>query len=451
MGVCRGATARRQDRGGGVRPGLLDRPRLRRARLNPNGSLDPSFGNDTAGKSIVAFDRGGGNSDEASAVALEPDGRIVVAGYAQSPAGDEDFAVARLNPNGLLDPSFGTAGKAIVAFDRGGSNYDWASAVALQPDGKIVAAGAAISTAHGYDFAVARLNPNGLLDPSFGTAGKAIVAFDLGGGNSDEAYAVALQPDGKIVVAGAADISSFDIDFAVARLNTGAATGNDYNGDGKAELAVFRPSTAQWIIAGVGVYQFGAGNLYDIPVPGDYNGDGKAELAVFRPSTAQWIIAGVGVYQFGAGNLYDIPVPGDYNGDGKAELAVFRPSTAQWIIAGVGVYQFGAGNLYDIPVPGDYNGDGKAELAVFRPSTAQWIIAGVGVYQFGAGNLYDIPVPGDYNGDGKAELAVFRPSTAQWIIAGVGVYQFGAGNLYDIPLEAPIASLVRLGRVPTSP
>ena len=115
----------------------------------------------------------------------------------------------------------------------------------------------------------------------------------------------------------------------------------------------------------------------DVPVPGDYDGDGKADLAVFRPTTGQWLIlqstGGPRSSQFGDPQL-DIPVPADYDGDGKTDLAVFRPvdRPVDHPASSGGarrhpVRRPGSG---DMPVPGDYDGDGKADLAVFRPAPA---------------------------------------------------------------------------------
>lgn len=164
------------------------------------GDLDPSF--DSDGKVVTnSF----GSSDEANAVALQPDGKIVVVGE-----NGTDFLVARYNTDGSLDFSFGTGGKVTADFGA----EDTAYAIAIQPDGKILVIG---STANGSsgDFALVRYNPNGSLDSSFGGNGKLITDF----GGLDAAFAVVLQPDGKLIAGGWSLTPSNLGDFALARYN----------------------------------------------------------------------------------------------------------------------------------------------------------------------------------------------------------------------------------------
>jgi uncharacterized delta-60 repeat protein len=164
------------------------------ARLRATGTLDPDFDGD--GRVTLP---GGGS---ASAILVQPDRNIVVAGNA---AGSQMMTVTRLTPNGSLDTTFGTAGTATIDF---GVTADLAAGAALAPNGKIVVAG---YTQASEDVAVARLNANGSPDPTFGNAGKATVDF----GVATFGNAVALQPNGRIVVAGQRTGGD---DFAVARL-----------------------------------------------------------------------------------------------------------------------------------------------------------------------------------------------------------------------------------------
>ena len=172
------------------------------------GALDPGFSGD--GTTQVFFDAGGLKADHVTAVALQADGKTVIVGYADGPNGDRDFAVSRLNFDGSLDASFGLNGHVRVAFDLGGSKNDEARAVVIQPDGKIVVAGQVDRNNGDIDMGVLRLNSDGTLDggagdstpgDAFSTDGKATVFFDLGGTNIDVANGVALMGE-KIVLAG---------------------------------------------------------------------------------------------------------------------------------------------------------------------------------------------------------------------------------------------------------
>ena len=170
------------------------------ARYNADGSQDTLFGN--AGRVITNF----GATELALALVLQPDGKIVVAGRTNRPTpnGNFEFALARYQSTGTVDTTFGTAG--LVTTDFGGT-VDRAFAMALQPDGKLVVVGDSDA-----NFALARYDPNGSLDASFGAGGKVVTSF----GGADQASAVTLQPDGKIVVAGQTD-TGISIDFALAR------------------------------------------------------------------------------------------------------------------------------------------------------------------------------------------------------------------------------------------
>lgn len=177
------------------------------ARYNRNGTLDVTFGGD----GIVTTDLGG-PVDAARAVALQADGRIVVAGSAGVEL-DRTLAIVRYNTDGTLDTSFDGDGRLtrefIITPDAGGGAAD----IAIQADGKIVVVGST-----GSDFAVARFNPNGTPDTTFGLAATGVVTKDFGGIN-DRAAAVAIQADGRIVVAGTTSLDGRNV-FAVERFST---------------------------------------------------------------------------------------------------------------------------------------------------------------------------------------------------------------------------------------
>ncbi len=171
------------------------------------GDLDSSFGDD----GIVTTDIGGtDDSDMANGVAIQNDGKIVAAGSGGN-GGGNDFSVVRYNTDGSLDSSFGTNGKVIT--DTGG-DHDEASSIAIQENAKIVVAGGRMF-AGAFDFVVVRYNTDGTPDSSFGTSG--IVTTNISGYSAVKS--VAIQSDGKIVVAGIGESSS-GYNFAIVRYNT---------------------------------------------------------------------------------------------------------------------------------------------------------------------------------------------------------------------------------------
>ena len=194
------------------------------ARYNSNGTLDRTFG----GNGKVTTDFSNGSEDRAFAIAIQKDGKILVAGSSPNSPGVNDFALARYNPDGTLDKTFGGNGKVITDFSNG---FEEAIAIAIQPDGKIVAAGSSTATRRSFDFALARYNPDGTLDKTFGSNGRVITYFKNDSG--DEAFDMALQPDGKIVVVGLFTPDGITFDFAVARYNTNGTLDKTFSGDGK--------------------------------------------------------------------------------------------------------------------------------------------------------------------------------------------------------------------------
>ena len=249
-------------------------------RYNPDGTVDLGFGQD--GKVITDFN--GGAADFGAAVAVQPDGKIVATGRSNKGA-VKDFAVARYNPDGSLDSGFGTGGKVTTDLN---SSEDRPYAVAVQPDGKVVVAGYVKVSSTDWDFAMVRYTAAGALDSSFDSDGKVITALTTGndqiralavlsdgkilaagriggdfgvaryttageldatfGGDADNdntpdgyittavstgddaALAIAVQPDGKIVVTGGAFVSG-DYDFAVVRYTAAGALDATFGGD----------------------------------------------------------------------------------------------------------------------------------------------------------------------------------------------------------------------------
>jgi len=206
-----------------------------------------------------------------------------------------------------------------------------------------------------------------------------------------------------------------------------ATASGDYDGDGRADIAVFRPTTGLWAVRGVTNLYFG-GPL-DSPVSGDYDGDGTAEVAVYRGTTGLWAARGITRFYFGTSS--DLPVPGDYSGDSTSTAALFSPSRGRWLLKNLSRIYFGSD--FDLAVPGDYDGDGTTEPAVFRPPRGLWAVRGSTRFFFG--NSDDVPLPGNYGGDGTSKAAIFRPRSAYWGVRGVTRVYFGASSDRPVPAD----------------
>jgi uncharacterized delta-60 repeat protein len=187
------------------------------------GELDPTFDGD--GKVVTDF----GADDVASGVAIQGDGKIVVGGKREPASGNSNFALARYNPDGSLDPTFDGDGKVLTDFGAGDIGED----VAIQADGKIVAAGLSGAGTNPFNFALARYNTNGSLDLSFGGDGRVLTDF----GSNEEAFGVAIQADGKIVAAGLTGAGTNPENFALARYKPGGSLDATFDGDGRVVTA----------------------------------------------------------------------------------------------------------------------------------------------------------------------------------------------------------------------
>ena len=174
--------------------------------------------------------------------AVQPDGKLLVGGT-KSASPTTDYGVLRLMPDGSVDSGFGVDGAATAAFDKSGIlSYDLVTGLALQGDGKIVVAGY-VGTSSGTDFGIARFTVNGLPDNNFGIGGKATVAFNLGNCAADTsncqdiAQRVGLQNDGKILVAGWANTAAQASVMALARLTTTGQPDPTFDSDGRVTVA----------------------------------------------------------------------------------------------------------------------------------------------------------------------------------------------------------------------
>ena len=309
--------------------GIAGQTKFALARYNSDGTLDASFG--LNGKVMTDFTSG---SDFAKGVAIQADGKIVAAGTAGSgPDKHPVFALARYNSDGTLDASFGVNGKVMTDFTPRG---DGANGVAIQADGKIVAAGSSRSASPNPSFALARYNSNGTLDASFGVNGKVMTDFTPRG---DGANGVAIQADGRIVVAGWAQGRSW-IKVALARY-LAAAVGSP----SAASPAAGSPSPGQSATAssiGDGVYLVGT----DIPA-GLYKGTTLSVNGglwqISRDADGSGIIADITT----TGQFYVQVQKGQYLKLSGAEIvnAAAAPATMRSSVRRDGVYRVGT----DIP------------------------------------------------------------------------------------------------------
>lgn len=473
-------------------------------RLNADGSVDPSY--------RVTFATG-----TCQDMAVLPDGKILMAGVFHNESNYYYKPLHRFNPDGSKD----------LTFDLEVPEFSAGNTFSVQPDGKILFAYSSGSQSY-----VKRFNANGSVDINFPNCGGweflPLANGDVLTNGCRKWPTGLLYKFAKVKPDGALDPSLdwIDIDGTVYGFRDGSGgkyyvfgvferVGNvpryrlarmmpysapvkpkfDFDGDGKSDYAVFRPSDRYWYLyrSTAGSSQFQWGLPTDSLIAGDYDWDGKTDPGVFRngifhaytsiwgyswveigytPGKAltgdfnndgkdDWVVRRpddvVAFWQlrFGgaspviaplalsvAGEVAsDKPVIGDFDGDGRDEIGSFRDGL--WLSrdygSGAPTSSFQWGMAGDIPVPDDYDGDGQTDYAVYRPSTGVWWInrSTEGIYAAAFGVNTDTPVPADYDGDGRADIAIYR--NGQWwqFMSGSGsVSVANWGTAGDVPIPS---------------
>ncbi len=345
-------------------------------RLNADGSLDPTFTCDTFG---------------VYSIAVQPNGKIVIGGQFVNVNGVTQSRVARLNSDGSLDPMFTATG--VFGCNCG------VEKVVLQPDGKILVGGYfdRINGVTGINN-FARLNSlDGSIDMAFTAAG--------GMGFDSAVYDIDIQPaDNKILVTGGFSNFNATSRTGIARLETGGAldgtftTGAGFNNLGAVQTILTPHGIV--VIGGFityqgvnrpGIVRMTSSGLIDVTFnPGD--GLPGSTLNTVAMQSSGKIIIGGGFTTYGAAN-------------GPARLGLARLE--------------GSTSVVTLPAPFDFDGDGKTDISMFRPATTEWWIEKssdglVPIITFGLAT--DKLVPADYTGDGKTDIAIWRPAEQNWWI-----------------------------------
>lgn len=497
------------------------------ARFNENGTLDSSFNGGTFRVAIPGIDLTGNAGT--GGIAVQSDGKLVLAGFATY-SGQRRVVVARLNQDGSNDSTFGTGG--IVSTDIEPGIHSGAADVAIQDDGKILIAGTYGPVSSPQRLFAARYTANGTLDATFGTGG--VFRADLPG-FSTQGRSLAIGPAGTIIIGGAArNVADTSVYYLVVRLNPNGTPDTNWDGDGYKSIQYSTVSSGDEIgirsvaaqpdgrIVALGypnvIYRFLADGSPDltfdsdgarpawpsanhepfavfvtpngkITATGNTLGSGSPSGTFYRCTVARYLpdgspdtsFSGDGYFTCDRGNsggrsvvvdrqgrivvaglasnsvvVFETPFffvfrlksspnyrPFDFDADGKSDISIFRPSSGQWWLeqSGSGTVAHTFGGATDRIAPGDYTGDGRADVAVYRPASGEWLILrseDFTYYSFPFGSPADIPVSGDFDGDGKTDAAVYRPANGIWFIlrsgGGTTIESFGIDG------DQPVAS-----------
>lgn len=373
-------------------------------RLMPNGSLDMTFDGDGI---LLLNSFPGFMGDSLLTLSIQPDGKIIGGGKVET-----DFLLVRVNLDGTLDQGFGNGGIVVTSSSVFANDI---RDIVILPDGKILAAGGSGRCV------VARYNTNGSIDAAYGAGGF----FIMNPGFLTECKAVALQADGKAVISGYASNSRNNA--LIARLTANGALDSTFGSTG---LIVSNIGSSSW------------DNFTDVAVQPDGKilGSGSSgESDTYDFAVVRYNPNGVPDPSFAANGISLSVSSGNETATraliyGDKLIAVGDAGGNVASPFGIRLARY---NLAVTPTSSsDFDGDGTPDYAVFRPSTSNWYILrssdnGVQVSQFGA--VGDVPVDGDFDGDGRTDLAIFRPLAGQWWVnrsssGAVFAVQFGASG-----------------------
>jgi subtilisin-like proprotein convertase family protein len=335
----------------------------------------------------------------------------------------QDIAVLLVGPRGQNIILMSAAvGDDLTPLSNTTLTFDDSAATLLPNSGGVVSGSFRPATYAIVDFAA----PAPLSPPNYPTlGGSATLASAFNGTDPNgvwSLYVVDTAPPDPGTIAG-----GWSIDITAGGL-TRRFTHSDFDGDARADVSIWNPTTHNWSIRDSSTYKYrtvfdwGNGSLGDRIVPGDYDGDRKTDVAVFRASEGNWYIirssTGTPLIK-NWGQSGDIPVQADYDRDGTTDVAVYR--SGSWYVQASGggnIPVTGWGDASDTPVVGDYDGDGQSDFAVFRPSENNWYVrnssGGATVRNWGLSG--DTLVPADYDGDLRTDIAVWRGSNGSWFI-----------------------------------